>query len=274
MEPLVKWSGGKTDEIYKFKEYIPDDINIYLEPFIGGGAVYFYLNPERAVINDKHTELTTFYRCMKANYGQYIYDFMEYFWTDDAEQNQLNYYIVRKLKDEDQLIINNIIYQEDLLIACKFYYLRKTCYRGMQRYNSKGGFNVPYGRYKKINYEKLLDEKYVELLNRTTILEDDFSCVFEQYNDETNFMFLDPPYHSKFTNYGFGEFGKEEHEQLAEYFKNTNIRCLMIIGKTDFIINLYKDYIVGEYEKKYKFKLQNGRVGDEINTNHLIIKNY
>ena len=84
-------------------------------------------------------------------------------------------------------------------------------------------------------------------------------------------MFLDPPYDSEFTDYGYCSFGKEEHEKLAECFKNTKIKCLMIIGKTDFISNLYKDYIVDEYDKKYRFKLHSGRVGNEINTKHLII---
>ena len=87
-------------------------------------------------------------------------------------------------------------------------------------------------------------------------------------------MFLDSPYDSEFTYYGYCKFGKEEQTKLSNLFKQTKIRCLMIIGKTKFIEDLYKDYIVGEYDKKYKFKLYSGRVGDEINTKHLIIKNY
>ena len=87
-------------------------------------------------------------------------------------------------------------------------------------------------------------------------------------------MFLDPPYDSEFTDYGYCKFGKEEHKKLADLFKSTSIKCLLVIGKTDFIVSLYKDYIVDEYDKKYRFKLHSGRVGDEINTKHLIIKNY
>ena len=87
-------------------------------------------------------------------------------------------------------------------------------------------------------------------------------------------MFLDPPYDSEFTDYGYCCFGKDEHRKLATCFKETKIKCLMIIGKTDFIEELYKDYIVEEYDKKYKFKLYAGRIGDEINTKHLVIKNY
>jgi DNA adenine methylase len=87
-------------------------------------------------------------------------------------------------------------------------------------------------------------------------------------------MFLDPPYDSEFTDYGYCKFGKEEQIKLADLFKQTKIKCLMIIGKTPFIEDLYKDYIVDEYDKKYRFKLYAGRVGDEINTKHLVIKNY
>jgi DNA adenine methylase len=87
-------------------------------------------------------------------------------------------------------------------------------------------------------------------------------------------MFLDPPYDSEFTDYGYCTFGKEEHKKLANCFKTTNIKCLMIIGKTPFIEELYKEYIVADYDKKYRFKLHSGRIGDEINTKHLVIKNY
>ena len=109
---------------------------------------------------------------------------------------------------------------------------------------------------------------------RTEVLNTGFEHIFENYNDANNFMFLDPPYDSEFTDYGYCSFGKEEHKKLAECFKNTNIRCLMVIGKTPFIEELYKEYIVDEYDKKYRFKLHSGRVGDEINTKHLVIKNH
>ena len=115
---------------------------------------------------------------------------------------------------------------------------------------------------------------YEKLLSRTEIFNKDYELIFKEYNDPSNFMFLDPPYDSEFTDYGYCKFEKDEQIKLAGLFKTTKIRCLMIIGKTDFIEELYKGYIVEEYSKKYKFKLHSGRVGDEINTKHLIIKNY
>ena len=174
------------------------------------------------------------------------------------------YYNIR-----DKMIIKN-----KLDNAKRFYYQRKTCFRGMLRYNKQGNFNIPFGKYKTINYEDLNNPKYEELLKRTEILNKNFDYIFENYNNENNFMFLDPPYDSEFTDYGYCKFGKEEHIKLAKCFKETKIKCLMVIGKTDFISELYKDYIVSEYDKKYRFKLYDDRIGDEINTKHLIIKNY
>ena len=144
----------------------------------------------------------------------------------------------------------------------------------MLRYNKNGKFNIPFGKYKTINYDDLTNGNYEELLRRTEILNKDFTYIFENYNDENNFMFIDPPYDSEFTDYGYCEFGKNEHLKLADYFKTTKIKCLLIIGKTDFIKELYKEYIIDEYEKKYRFKLYDNRINDLINTKHLIIKNY
>ena len=101
-----------------------------------------------------------------------------------------------------------------------------------------------------------------------------FEEIFNQYGNENNFVFLDPPYDSEFTDYGYCNFGKEEHIKLSECFKKTKNKCLMIIGKTDFIVDLYKDYIVEDYDKNYKFKIHSNRVGKEIDTKHLVIKNY
>tara|TARA_B100000674_G_scaffold496264_1_gene525940 strand:- start:2002 stop:2793 length:792 start_codon:yes stop_codon:yes gene_type:complete len=259
LNPMFKWSGGKKDEIKKFKKYIPDSYNIYLEPFVGGGAVFFHLNPEKAVITDLHKELIDFYKAIKNNKMNDIYNFLE-----EHPNDEETYYKVR-----DKLEINDYVDN-----AKRFYYLRKTCYRGMLRYNKKGKFNIPFGRYKTYNFDLLKNKDYEKLLSNTEIKCDDFTYIFKNFDDENNFMFLDPPYDSEFTDYGYCSFGKEEHVLLAELFKETKIKCLMIIGKTDFISELYEGYIVDEYKKNYRFKLHSGRVGSEINTTHLVIKNY
>lgn len=259
LKPLVKWSGGKSDEIKMFEKYIPNKFNKYIEPFVGGGSVYFYLNPKDAVISDVHTELIDLYMSIAKGKMKEIYEFMK-----NTPNNEETYYKIR-----DEMDINN-----QLDSAKRFYYQRKTCFRGMLRYNKSGKFNIPFGKYKTINYNDLTNKAYEDLLSRTEILNKGFEYIFENYNDENNFMFLDPPYDSEFTDYGYCQFGKKEQEKLATLFKNTKIKCLMIIGKTKLIEDLYNGYIVGEYDKKYKFKLYDNRIGDEINTKHLIIKNY
>jgi DNA adenine methylase len=259
LKPLIKWSGGKGDEIKMFEKYLPEHFNTYIEPFVGGGSVYFYLNPKSAVISDVHSELIDLYRSIGKGKGSEIYEFME-----NTPNDETTYYQVR-----DKMEINS-----ELDNAKRFYYQRKTCFRGMLRYNKNGKFNIPFGRYKTINYNDLTNKEYENLLSRTEILNKGFEHVFEEYNNENNFMFLDPPYDSEFTDYGYCQFGKEEQKKLALLFKNTKIKCLMVIGKTKFIEELYQGYIVSEYDKKYKFKLYDNRIGDEINTKHLIIKNY
>ena len=259
LKPLIKWSGGKSDEIKMFEKYFPKHYTKYIEPFVGGGSVYFYLNPVNAIISDVHSELIDLYKSIGDGKGKEIYDFMK-----QSPNDENTYYKVR-----DEMKINDA-----LDTAKRFYYQRKTCFRGMLRYNKNGKFNIPFGRYKTINYSEIMNKDYETLLGRTEILNKGFDYIFENYNDENNFMFLDPPYDSEFTDYGYCQFGKEEQKKLALLFKNTKIKCLMVIGKTKFIEELYNGYIVGEYDKKYRFKLYDNRIGDEINTKHLIIKNY
>jgi DNA adenine methylase len=259
LKPLIKWSGGKGDEIKMFEKYFPEHYTTYIEPFVGGGAVYFYLNPDKAVVSDVHSELIDLYKSIGNGKGDEIFVFMK-----ENPNDEDTYYKVR-----DKMEIN-----DTLDSAKRFYYQRKTCFRGMLRYNKNGKFNIPFGRYKTINYNEIINKDYEMLLGKTEILNKGFDYIFENYNDESNFMFLDPPYDSEFTDYGYCQFGKEEQKKLALLFKKTKIKCLMVIGKTKFIEELYNGYIVDEYDKKYRFKLYGNRIGDEINTKHLIIKNY
>jgi DNA adenine methylase len=210
------------------------------------------------VIADVHTELIALYKTIGEGKNKELYKFMS-----EHPNEEKTYYEVRNMKSIDQIEI-----------AARFYYLRKNCFRGMMRFNKKGEFNVSYGRYKTWNYENLKDDAYTNLLKNTEILSESFEKVFEKYNGPENFIFLDPPYDSTFTDYGYCKFGREHHEKLAECFKSSKSKCLMIIGGTDFIRELYAGYIVGEYDKKYKFRLKEGRVGSEIDMKHLIIKNY
>ncbi|KKR00033.1 MAG: Modification methylase CviBI [Candidatus Woesebacteria bacterium GW2011_GWB1_39_12] len=259
MKPLVKWPGGKRREIEKIEAHAPENFDLFIEPFVGAGAVFFHLNPQRAVISDVHSELMNFYSQIAIGNGKEIHQLMS-----QRKNDEKTYLEIR-----DKFSPAN-----DIERAFKFFYLRKTCYRGMLRYNLKGGFNAGFGAYKTFKFYELLDENYQTLLARTGILNVSFEEIFRNFDSENNFVFLDPPYDSEFTNYGYCKFGKPDHEKLAECFKQTKNKCLMIIGETDFIREIYKDYIADKYHQKYCFKFHSGRVGEEIDRTHLIVRNY
>ena len=257
LKPLFPWVGGKRNEIRKYIKHVPTDIDTYIEPFVGGGATFFYLNHHKNIINDVHTELIDFYQCVKNDEMNEIHTFMS-----DREFNEASYFHVR----DDMEIISQ------LDNAKRFYFLRKTCFRGIVRYDKKGVFNVRYNHNNDVKFNDLQNEQYVDWLKKTSVFNVGFEAFFETYNDPKNFMFLDPPYDCKITDYGFSQFGKTEHHKLAECFKTTSIRCLMVIGKTEFISELYAGYIVEEYDKRYIFnKGEHKRNNSAI---HLIIKNY
>lgn len=255
MNPIYKWPGGKGREIKLFKKYYPKSFNRYIEPFFGGGAVFFDLEHKNNIINDFNPEVTTFLKMIKNGKGQEIYNAL----TKMPNKEEF-YYLVRAKKP-----------LTDVEVAIRFYYIRKTCFKGMMRYNKSGEFNVPYGNYKKTNYDELLDNNYIELLKNTTIHTGDFIKIFENYNDEDDFCFLDPPYHQIFNNYISDGFSDTKHKELASAFKHSKMKCLMIIGKTNLIEELYNGYIISSYGKKYSVTTHVNTIPESA---HLIIKNY
>ena len=259
LKPLFKWSGGKSNEISKFVNYFPKSFNTFVEPFAGGASVFFHLQHKKNMICDTHYEVCCFYSAIKHGKSKEIHDFML-----NHPNDQKTYYHVR----------NVMPIKNDLDVAKRFFYLRKTCYRGMLRYNKSGSFNIPFGNYKKINFSNLLDCRYEKLLKDTTIHNESFESIFNKYNDENNFFFLDPPYDCVFNNYNGTVFDKKNHQLLFEKFSTTKNKCLLILNKTDFTADLYKDYIFNEYERQYSFKLHSNRIKSNLPNQHLIICNY
>ena len=270
LKPLCKWSGGKRDEIKQFKELYPTNFKRYIEPFAGGAAVYFDLEFQgENVINDIHPDLVNFYRQISQGHSQEIYDLVSSWGI-----SEMDYYFVRgggKKLPKGAPVFTPI---SDIDRAAQFIYLRKTCFRGMIRYNSDGKFNIPWGKYKSANFDELINPRYTSLLERTTIFQSDYNQLFDDYNQQDNFFFIDQPYDSTFNDYGGDNFTRENQIQLFERFITTKSKCMMVVGGSEFIRNLYQDYIVREYPKNYSFKIYAGRVGDEINVNHLVITNY
>ena len=264
MKPLYKWPGGKAREIEKIEKYIPKDYDRYIEPFFGGGALFFHLENKNNIINELNEEVCIFLEQIKQGLAYKIYDKLKKIPNDEK-----TYYAIRAWRPKT-----------DLDKAVRFYYLRKTCFRGLSRYNSSGVFNVPYGNYKTYVFEDILNKNYEEILQNTIIINKDFSEVFSLYDSSEDFCFLDPPYHNTFSGYTSDGFNDAKHLELSEFFKKTKMKCLMVIGHTEYIESLYKEYIVEEYNKKYSItratKKENNS-GDKRSIKdsvHLVIKNF
>ncbi len=282
MNPVLKYRGGKSREIPRFLQYIPDDFDRYIEPFLGGGAVYFYLEPENAIINDVNERLMLFYRQLRDNYPEMRVQ------LDDIqrmyERNQVAY---KKLKarNPDERVPN---YNEDLYYKMRklfnypdnsyldgviYFFINKTAYSGMIRYNNNGEYNVPFGRYPNLNTQ-LVTQQHSRLLQAAELYSFDYRQIFDMAGNH-DFIFLDPPYDCVFNDYGnidmMNGFDETQHRRLAADFRNLPCRALMIIGKTPLTMELYGDYVFDEYYKNYAVNIKNRFNNDKM---HIIVKNY
>ena len=283
MNPVLKYRGGKSRELNKILEYIPNEFDRYIEPFFGGGALYFYLEYENSIINDINYRLINFYRDLSDNYLNLRQQLDEL--QVEYEKNQ-NDYKNNKLRNPDKRVPNkneekyyrmrdyfNHKIDSPYLDSVVYFYINKTAYSGMIRYNNDGEYNVPFGRYPNLN-TKLITESHSRLLQKAKIYNCDYKKIFDMAEKE-DFIFLDPPYDCIFNDYGnidmMNGFDEEQHRRLASDFKKLKCKALMIIGKTPLTEELYKDYIVDEYYKNYSVNIKNRFKNDKI---HLVIKNY
>ncbi|WP_236253698.1 DNA adenine methylase [Streptococcus mitis] len=283
MKPILKYRGGKSKEIPSFIDFIPE-FDTYYEPFLGGGATYFYLEPEKAFISDVNELLINFYSEVSSTKFEKIKQ--ELFELQTQYENNRRIFNYRKSLSPTERVEdpNDELYYKirdmfngkipsEYERATLYFFINKTAYSGMIRYNSLGEFNVPYGRYANFN-TNLLTNDHHKLLKQSTIFNGTYEKSFElaTYND---FIFLDPPYDTVFSEYGnetfTGDFGEAEHVRLAENFKNLSSPALMIIGETPLISELYSGYIKGKYPKSYMVNIRNRFKAE---ANHLIITNY
>lgn len=283
MKPIIKYRGGKSKEIPLILPYIPEYKGKYIEPFFGGGALFFYLEPKNAIINDINKGLIDFYTGIKDDYIN-IKD--ELFSIEKTyNENRSIYEALKKKTPDDRIIDNNeALYYEirsmyngvierKYSYSAIYYFINKTAYSGMIRYNSNGHFNVPYGRYKNFNTSLLTDE-HQKLLERTDIYNLDYKDIFS-LAEVDDFIFLDPPYDCVFSDYGNEDmkdgFGEERHRKLANDFKELKCKALMVIGKTKLTEELYGDMIIGEYEKSYAVNIRNRFKSESM---HILVSNY
>lgn len=283
MKPILKYRGGKSKEINNYINLIPD-FETYYEPFLGGGATYFHLEPDKAVIGDINTALIDFYKEIGSDKFKMIK--RELFDIQKEYESNRNLFMTKKLLSPESKIedhndylyykirdmFNNKI-KNEYTRATIYFFINKTAYSGMIRYNAQGEFNVPYGRYANFNTE-LLTEKHHNLLSKAEIYHGSYERSFEMAG-VNDFLFLDPPYDTVFSDYGnevfTGDFKEAEHRKLATDFKNLSAPTMMIISETPLITELYRGYIKASYPKSYSVNIRN-RFKSEAN--HLIITNY
>ena len=242
---LVKWAGGKKQLIGQFKPLFPKQIIRYFEPFVGGGAVAFYLlktHPEikKIYLSDINKELIITYNVVKKNLNELIISLKKHERNHKKDPKKY-YYKIRDL----------VLKKEDYVgIASRFIYLNRTCFNGIYRVNKNGKFNVPIGRYKNpgICQEKDLQE-ISNLLKKDDVKVSQFSEVLKKAK-KGDFIYFDPPYYPldgkpSFTTYTQNNFLEEEHRELVRVFKELDKRgCKIMLSNSDsnFIRDLYQGY--------------------------------
>ena len=254
IKPFVKWAGGKNGLINSLVSFIPKNFNSYFEPFVGGGALFFYLkninilNSKKIYLNDKNVELINAYKQIKINPNKLLEE-LEILKNNHSKEY---FYKIRNLdRDFDFYSLSEVFR------AARFIYLNKTCFNGLCRYNAKGNFNTPMGNYKNPKiYDKDLIFSVHEILKNVSITNKDFEVVSLKAK-RGDFVYFDPPYYplnktSSFVSYT-DNFSANEQIRLYKLFKMLDcegIKVLQSNSNTDFIKELYKDFEIIEVISK------------------------
>ena len=269
--PVVKWVGGKRQLLDDIMPLLPKRITSYCEPFLGGGAVLFALQPSKAIVNDLNGDLITVYEVIRDDVESLIIDLQkhentpEYFYAiRDMDRNQFTYDSMTKVERASRLL-----------------YLNKTCFNGLFRVNSSGEFNSPFGHYKNPNIvnepvlravSKYLSSNHIKFYN------EDFSATLSRLT-KGSFVYLDPPYDpvsdtANFTGYNKGGFGREAQFRLKKCCDDLNTRGIKFMlsnSSTNFIKDLYKDYDITTVQAKRAINANASKRGA---IEEVLIRNY
>lgn len=291
-KPFLKWAGGKTQLLRTIDSFLPESFCreksiTYIEPFVGGGAVLFFLlqkypNIHKAVINDINPHITKTYTIIRDNPYELI----------DALRELQEKFRAAKVYDVQKEIFLNIRSQfnhqplTDTEEAAYMIFLNRTCFNGLYRENSNGDFNVPFGRY--IN-PTICDEELLladsEVLQKVEIVNGDFACTRE-YVDSYSFFYFDPPYRpldatSSFNSYVKETFDDKEQIRLKDFFHSlssnghhvmlSNSDCKGHNGFDDFFDRLYQDYFIERVLAKRNINANASKRGT---LTELLIRNY
>ncbi len=269
--PVVKWVGGKRQILDQITKYVPETFSTYYEPFLGGGAVLFELQPKKAVVNDINNELMNIYEVIRDNVEELIEDLNKHKNDEDY------FYKVREL-DRDKQRYNKMTPVEK---ASRIIFLNKTCYNGLFRVNKAGEYNAPFGNYKNPN-----------IVNETTLMAvssyfnkskirftcQDFAEVLKR-SRKGAFVYLDPPYDpvsetASFTGYDKGGFDRDEQVRLKKTCDKLNkkgVKFLLSNSATDFIKDLYKDYKIEVIQAK---RAINSRADKRGEVDEVLVMNF
>ncbi len=268
---LVKWAGGKKQLLGQFEPLFPKKINRYFEPFVGGGAVAFYLlktHPEikKIFLSDINKELIITYNVIKRDIDELINLLKKY----KLKHNKEFYYKIRE---------QEISKLDPIEIAARFIYLNRTCFNGLYRVNSQGKFNVPIGSYKNPG---ILQEEELREISKFLQKDDIIMAQFYEVTKKAkkgDFVYFDPPYYplkkgKSFTTYTKDNFLEKEQELLAKVFRDLDKKgCKVMLSNSDtkFIRDLYKGYKIKVVQAK---RMINSNAEGRGKINELVVRNY
>lgn len=298
-KPFLKWAGGKTQLLSAIEKRLPDGlydgtITRYVEPFVGSGAVFFFLNQrfdlKECFLYDVNEELVLVFQVVKRDVQRLITQLTslaeEYSCASESGRKDL-FYQVRSEFNQEKAGIDFSKYSNRWVDrAARFIYLNKTCFNGLYRVNSKGEFNVPFGKYKNptICNRGTLNSAS-QCLTNAEILLGDFSCC-EALVDTSTFVYFDPPYRplnltSSFTSYSKDGFTDTEQMRLADFFASLDRKgAKLMLSNSDpcnhdpcdrFFDDLYSNFTIGRIPAKRSINCR-GELRGEIK--ELIIRNY
>jgi DNA adenine methylase len=257
--PLLKWAGGKTQLLGEIVPKMPEKYGRFIEPFFGGGALFFAVRPVNGVIADSNPELINLYRSVAEDVQGVIAQLRSYENTEEA------FYEARAV---DVTNLSNVE------AAARTIFLNRTCFNGLYRVNKSGQFNVPFGRYKN---PKIVDEDALKaastLLSTTTIICGDYKTVLKEHAQPGDFIFLDPPYlpvseYADFKRYTKEQFYEEDHVELAaEVNRLHELGCHVILTNSNhpLVHEQYKKFVVEVVQtKRYISCKGKGRTGEDV----------
>lgn len=258
-KPILKWAGGKTQMLGDLLPKVPSSYGRYIEPFFGGGAMFFALQPEHAVIADSNPELINMYREI-ADHVEKVIEYLKKY-----ENTSEMFYAVR---DQEWTSLP----REEA--AARTIFLNKTCFNGLYRVNKQGQFNVPYGKYKN---PKICDEEGLRAasgaLQKATIVCGDYLQVLDHYAQSGDFIFLDPPYlpiseYSDFKRYTKEQFYEEDHVELAKAVMALHERgCHVVLTNSNhpLVHELYAPFTIDVIQTKRHISCNgNARKGEDV----------